>query len=274
MSPCISKVLTPAGLKDVPYTADSLKEAVVFEPEGVYTVTNTYPGLRVLRLDAHFDRMEDSARREGRSIQPNRARIRAALRAMIEASGFGASRFRITVPYQQADHAILAIEPYTPPSAELIAAGVRCMTVPGMARRNPSAKTNDWAHDRSAFTLPPSIYEGLLINHAGEILEGFSSNFYAIVGGELRTAGSGVLAGIAQQIVFEIAPGVLPVRRDAVRLDELPRIAEAFITSSSRGIIPVVEIDRAQIGAGTPGPQTLALRKAFDAWVETHLEPL
>jgi branched-chain amino acid aminotransferase len=274
MSPCTIGILTPDALEPAPYTAASLADALTHEPDGIYTITNTYQRTKVLRLGAHLDRMEDSARREGIPLRLERARLRAALRQMIAASDYGDVRFRVTVPRAQPERLILSVEPFSPPAPALIAQGVRCAAVAGMARRNPAAKTNDWAHDRSRAALPPGVYEGLLLGDDDTILEGFSSNFYAVLDSELRTAGAGVLPGIAQQIVFEVAPGVLPLRREAVRLADVPRLAEAFLTSSSRGIIPIVAIDDQRIGDGAPGPRTRALRARYDAWVAAHLEEL
>ncbi|MBZ0289843.1 MAG: aminotransferase class IV [Anaerolineae bacterium] len=191
--PCFIRTLTPDGrLHPVDYTANSLAEAVPYEPEGIYTVTNTYHTFQVLKLDAHLDRMEDSARREDIPLALDRARLRAGLRQVIEQAGFGDVRFRVTIPRTEPDHWVLSVEPFMPPSPALIENGVRCITVPGLARRNPAAKTNDWAQNRSQFSLPAGMYEGLLVNETGEILEGFTSNFYAILNGELRTAGAGV----------------------------------------------------------------------------------
>lgn len=274
MSPCLIRALTPHTLEPVACAAGSLAEALPHEPDGVYTIASTFRRTQVLKLDAHLDRMEDSALREGIPLRLDRARLRAALRQMIEEAGYAESRFRITAPRGQPDRLILSLEPFSPPGPEIIARGVRCATVPGLARRNPAAKTSDWAHSRSQAALPPGIYEGLLLDAAGAILEGFSSNFYAVLDGELRTARTGVLPGVAQQIVFEVAPQVLPVRREAARLDEVPRMAEAFLTSSSRGVIPIVEIDGQRIGDGAPGPHTQAIRARYDAWVAAHLEEL
>jgi branched-chain amino acid aminotransferase len=218
--------------------------------------------------------MEDSARREGIPLQLNRKHLRAGLRQTILESGFGDVRFRVTVPRSQPNQFILSIEPFTPPSEALIKAGVRCMTAPGMMRRNPAAKTNDWAQNRDHFTLPSGVYEGLLVSDMGEILEGFGSNFYAVLDGELRTAGSGVLPGIAQQIIFTVAPEILPLRRDAVNQSDIPHLSEAFITSSSRGVIPVIEINQVAIGEGKPGSYTSAIRQVYNAWVAQHLEEL
>jgi branched-chain amino acid aminotransferase len=193
---------------------------------------------------------------------------------VITEAGFGDVRFRITIPRQQPDHVILSVEPFKPHPQEIYQLGVRCVTLPGSARHNPAAKTTDWMHSRGQITLPQGIYEGLLVDDEGWILEGTNSNFYALLDGELRTAGAGALPGIAQQIVFTVAPNVLPVRKDAVRVSEIPRFDEAFITSSSRGVVPVVEIDGVAIKDGKPGACTQALREAYDAWVQTHLEEL
>jgi branched-chain amino acid aminotransferase len=275
MSPCLIRVLTPDGLQAVDYTADSLADAARYEPQdGVYTVTNTYNVFQVLRLNAHLDRLEDSARRMNIPLTLDRARLRAALRQMIEASGFGDVRFRITAPHQQPDHLILTIEPFHPQPPEVYEKGVACITLPDSARHNAAAKSTGWMHERERFALPPGIYTGLLLDKEENILEGTSSNFYAVLDGELRTAGIGILPGIAQQIVFEVAPPVLPLRKEAVNIHDLPQVNEAFITSSSRGIVPVVRIDDVVIGAGVPGEQTRALMAAYRARVNALLEEL
>jgi branched-chain amino acid aminotransferase len=272
MSPAYIKELTPDGLRDVDYQANSLSDSARHEPDGIYTVTNTYHTFQTLKLDAHLDRMEDSAARENILLKLDRKRLRAALRQMIGDAAFGDVRFRITVPRTRPDHSIITLEPYSPPAPALVSGGVRCMTAPGLMRRNPSAKTNDWTAQRSAFELPAGIYEGLLVAEDGRILEGLSSNFYAVLNGELRTAGEDVLAGIAQQIVFTVAPEIMILRRDAVHVDDLPKLDEAFITSSSRGVIPVIEIDEQPVGDGAPGPRTMSIRRAYIKWVEAHLE--
>ncbi len=275
MSPCYIQTLTSDGLHPVAYTADSLADAARHEPHnGVYTVTNTYQTFKVLKLDAHLDRLEDSARRENIPLNLNRTVLRAALRSMIAAANYGDVRFRITVPHDQPDHLILSIEPFSPPAPEVYANGVHCITLPNSARHNPAAKTTNWMHDRESVKLPDGIYTGLLLDHDDNILEGVSSNFYAVLNGELRTAGEGVLPGIAQQIVFEVASGILPLRREAVNINDLSQLSDAFITSSSRGIVPVVEIDGLKIGEGRPGSYTRTLRQAYVAWVESHLEEL
>ncbi len=275
--PCSIRLLTPEGLQPAPYHAESLADAAAHEPrEGVYTISNTYNRFGVLKLDAHLDRLEQSAQLAGIPLHLQRAKLRAALRQMIEEGHFKDARFRITVPKAQPDQLILSLEPFTPPPPEVYANGVRCITVSSAERITPAAKTTGWMHDRKAIeqTLPQGIYEALLLGKTDDILEGTGSNFYALLHGKLHTAGKDVLAGIAQQIVFEIAAHVLPVQREAVNVMDIPRLDEAFLTSSSRGIIPVVVIDGITLGSGKPGSKTHALRVRYNAWVEQHVEEL
>ncbi len=266
-------ILTPDGLREVPYQADSLAAAVPFEPEGIYTITRTFNRDHVLMLDEHFDRLEESARLEGIPLQLDRAALRAALRALIERGGYAESRFRITVPRAQPDHIYLSVEPFKPIPPEVIQQGVRVATVP-LVRHNPAAKTTGWLTERKAAALPEGAYEGVLISPEGFLLEGLSSNFYAVMDGELRTAGQGVLSGIVRRAILELAPNYLPVRLEPVHRGELWALEEAFLTSASRGVVPIVIIDGQIIADGKPGPQTMWLREAYEEWAQAHLTPL
>ncbi len=275
--PTLIKRLTPDGLVDVSYGADTLRDAAKHEPKaGVYTVSNSFQMTRTLLLGAHLDRLEDSARREGIALALDRESLRKALREMVLVSGFGDVRFRISVPSANPDCLTLTLEPYQPPSEDLLRKGARCLTTSAFARRNPAAKSSEWMSQRETLLaeIPSGIYEVFLVDKDGAILEGTGSNFYAIRKGELLSAPTGVLAGISRRIVYAVCGGIVAPRAQAPRLADLPYIDEAFLTSSSRGIIPVVEIDGIIIGNGRAGPRTNRLRQAYDGWVAAHLEEL
>jgi branched-chain amino acid aminotransferase len=250
---------------------------VDYEPQdGVYTVANTFNTTQTLKLDAHLDRLEDSAKRAEIPLELDRARLRAAMRGMILDSGYGDVRFRVTVPRANPDHFIITLEPFTPLTEDFIRKGVRVITAPHSARHNPAAKTTGWmtARKRLESAMPAGVYDTILLDENGDLLEGLGSNFYAILNDALRTTGEGVLYGIARSIVFEIAPAIIPLRREAVNVTDIPDLSEAFITSSSRGIVPVVEIDGHTLGDGAPGVMTMRLRDAYQSWVAAHLEEL
>ncbi len=276
MAPIPTVILTSQGVIAPPYTSASLAEAASKDPQGVYTVARTYERNKALLLSDHLDRLERSAQLEGITVKLDRLALRKALRDLIDQSGYPESRFRITIPRETPDQQYLSLEPYKPVPAEIIARGARIMTV-HMQRHNPAAKSTAWATERKSAVeaFPPGIYEGVLVSPDEALLEGTSSNFYAILDGTLRTANDTlVLGGIARRIVLTVAADILPVMEEPVHIDRIAELSEAFLTSAGRGVIPIVEIDGRAIGDGTPGPLTLKLRAAYDAWATNHLEPI
>ncbi len=270
------RYLTPQGdLVEPPFDADSLDEVGAHEPDGVYTITRTYQSDQAVMLDAHMDRLEQSARLEGIKLDLDRSWLRSGLRRLIHQAGYEESRFRITIPRHEPDTALLAVEPLALVSPQMRADGVPAATV-CIERPNPQAKSNRWIRHREMARkrLPAWAYEGLVCNKEGVILEGFSSNFYAVLGGKLRTAERTVLSGIGRMILLNVAEGLINVEYEPVELGELPELNEAMLTSSSRGILPIVKIDEHTIGSGSPGPITRELWRRYQGWVEAHLEEI
>jgi len=285
---CMIRLLGSRGLVPAEYSAQSLGEAARSEPhDGVYTVSNTYHVTQVVAVDEHFDRLGESARLEGIPLLLDRKAVRSALRSMIKESRFGDVRFRITVP-RTGDPITLSIEPFHGIPHETYEKGVRCVTVPGVVRANAGSKTTGWMHDRRVISerLRPGVQEAILCSDRGELLEGISSNFYAVLAADpstVRTAGSQVLPGIAQRILRMIeesererhsaASWSLQFRFDPrpPLVSDLQHCIESFLTSSSRGIVPIVEIDGKSIGSGVPGVLTRHLMELYGEWVESHL---
>lgn len=262
-------------LRPTTYQVGSLAEAAIHEPRGVYTVARTFHGDHALLLDAHLDRLEESARLSNIPLRLDRARLRAALRALLREASFAESRFRITVPADEPELLYLAAEPLPPFDPALLVEGAAVITVP-IRRKNPAVKTTEWLITRrSAYsTLPEGIYEAVMQDERGCLLEGLSSNFYAVLDGALRTAGDGVLAGITRRALFEVTPEILPLSLVPVCQEDLPALPEAMLTSSTRGVVPITSIDGQPIGDGRVGPVVTALRESYDAWAEAHLEPI
>ena len=269
-------ILVAGAVQPAPYTASSLADASSKEPQGVYTVGRTFQHDKVVLFEDHLNRLERSAQLENIDVHLDRTGLRKALRALVEQSGYEQARFRITVPRESPDRPIITLEGFKGVPEDVRNNGVRVVTV-HLERHNPAAKTTEWMTTRRAATdsFAPGIYEGILVTEEGLLLEGTNSNFYAIRDDTLRTADDNtVLSGIARRILLTVAPNVLQVNLIPSNTGELPLLSEALLTSSSRGVIPVVEVEGHQIGDGKPGPYTQRLRDEYDRWVTAHLEPI
>ncbi len=262
------------ALERLPIRVGTLDEATLRTGHGTYTVFRLYPGGRVLRLGHHLARMRHSAALLGQQFPHSDARLRDVIRRAVAASGIDLPRVRLMVPYAEPDTAIVALEPFSPPPPEVYNVGVR-VALSDVHRSQPRAKDSRFIEVRHRLTAgQEGVFEVLLCDGCGTILEGASSNFYAVLDGQLHTAGEGMLEGIARSILLQVAPEVIPVSFEPIHISDLSRVSEALLTSSSRGVIPVVQIDGTIIGSGAPGIISTRLRTRYDAQVEAELEPL
>jgi branched-chain amino acid aminotransferase len=226
-------------------------------------------------LNAHFDRLEESAYIEGIATRLNRNAIRASLRTLVAQASYPEARIRLTIPRSTPDRVILGLEPLRLVTEEMRRHGVHTATLQ-FERFRPRSKSTTWVDRRTTAMkiLSKGVYEGIILTEDDELTEGFSSNIYGIRRGVLHTAETAILKGISRRILLHVAPNVLPVELGRLSLAEIPALDEAFLTSSGRGVLPIVSIDGITIGKGTPGPRTKELANHYNDWVEAHLEPL
>ena len=100
----------------------------------------------------------------------------------------------------------------------------------------------------------------------GAVTEGTSNNAYIVKGNTIvtRHLGNEILHGITRAAVLRFArEAQMQVEERAFTIEEAQDADEAFITSASTFVMPVVEIDGAQIGTGTPGRVARRLREIY-----------
>jgi D-alanine transaminase/branched-chain amino acid aminotransferase len=100
-----------------------------------------------------------------------------------------------------------------------------------------------------------------------KILETTRNNFFLFHGNTLVTSQEEILHGITRKAVVEIAKKKFKVEVRDVLKEELSWCTEAFITGTTRGITPVVQIDEIKIGNGRVGENTKELMKMFEELV-------
>ena len=251
----------------------TLVDASARLPAGSYTTLRTYGGTSVVRLDRHVLRLVESLPADATghaTLEP--AAVRSALAHALRATGHPESRVRITFAPPRL---FVTVEPFTPVEEQLRRTGVACVTV-AVRRERPEAKdTRFLATAQAAYAaLPAGVHEGLLVADDGAILEGLSSNFFAIHRGRLLTEETRALRGVTRSMVLDLARPLLPPGDGALHVDQLAEARECFITSVSREVLPVVRIDAVEIGDGAPGPMTRDLIRRFKAAVENEVERL
>ena len=112
--------------------------------------------------------------------------------------------------------------------------------------------------------------EALFLDTEGHCSEATSSNLFAWTGTTLVTppVSCGALPGITRAAVLELASALgVPRAERVIGLDELLSAKEAFLTSSLRGLAPLVRVDAHPIGRGMPGAMTRQLAEAYAALV-------
>jgi len=263
--------ITPTRNVRLDIEAASLDGVTRQLPDGYYSTFRTFGGCtRVLGLTAHLRRLYDPV------TAPNVSEsfLRRQLLALLEPYRPDEARVR-AVMTKQGD-VYLALAPLSSLPRENYEKGVRVETTE-LQREHPRLKSTAFI-GRSDFErkhiAEEGIFEALLVK-AGNILEGMTSNFFYVLAQDasrsslyLGTAREGILLGITRETVIDLARGRgLEVNYQPLRRDQLAAVSEAFITSSSRGIVPVIKIDDVAIGQGSPGPVTRQLLQAYDEHV-------
>jgi branched-chain amino acid aminotransferase len=262
----------------------TLDAVTIHLPGGAYTTFRTYDHNKVIRLDDHLGRLEETARLAHKPVALGRTSLQEALLNVIdEYPGDMDLRIRVVLDLEDSvgNIYIMAEILKTPPPGAYHS-GVRVITCQ-LQRDNPKAKLTASipVADKIRGQLPTGVEEALMVDETGRILEGLTSNFFAVKGEELWTNEESVLSGITRSLVLDEAVRIeLPVNFRSITITEIPNLGEAFITSSSRGILPVKQIDRILIGSGKPvcsgqpGPITVRLMDCLEDRIRNELQEI
>jgi D-alanine transaminase len=129
----------------------------------------------------------------------------------------------------------------------------------------PNVLAKQAARDRGA-------REAWFVDHDGHITEGASSNAWIVTAdGELvtRAADHSILRGITRTVLLDVAASAGVVLRErSFTVAEAYAAREAFVTSATQNVQPVVRVDDHVIADGRPGPIAVALRRKFHGYTE------
>lgn len=246
---------------------------------GIFDFLRTYHGKPFL-LREHAARFMRSAKAMGMHVPVSRPELERIVRQLIEKNAFKDANVRIVLTGG--------------PSADGMTLGPKptfCIMVDELREPPPERYTKGIAlrcceHERPLATVKTLNYAlaikhqkemkrkgmlELLFVHDGKVLECNSSNIFLIKGRTLITPKRNILIGTTRNFVIKHARKEYTIVERDVKVSELTRADELFITASNKGIMPVVRIDSTRLGTGKHkgkvGPKTKQLMAQYDQWV-------
>jgi branched-chain amino acid aminotransferase len=257
--------------------------------DSVYEVLRTYGGV-AFEAGRHFRRLRASAARLGIAVPASDASLLAQVDALLARTANGESYIRIIVSRGLGDCSynfdrvqgptvVMIQKPLPAYPARHYTDGIKVAAV-GVRRNHPRAldpaiKSSNLLNNILAMREAQSrgAEEPVLLNHEGFVAEGASTNVFLGRGGTVATPplSAGILGGITREVVLELLPGLgIPFREEPLRLEDLLGADEVFMTSTTREVVPVRQVDETAIGGGRPGPLTRRVMEAFSAYAPRH----
>lgn len=244
---------------------------------GVYTGMRTFEHDRLLWLDAHFERLEANIATLGWDYTLDRDVVRRGLHTVLAAHASEDARIRLDVLAEgpRDERVICELRPFVPVPPRYLEEGVGIALTTELRRVQPRVKNTAFIEERRPYPLQDqACFEHVMVDEDGRLLEGTSSNFFGVVDGALLTRGDDVLEGITRRIFMTLCDRAgIAVDLAGLRVEDLARLDEAFITSSSRGLVPVCSIEGRPVAGGTPGPVARRLMSDYDALARAEARP-
>jgi branched-chain amino acid aminotransferase len=256
--------------------------------EGIYETMRTYNN-RPFLFDRHMRRLRNSARMIALDLPFTDGELAMQITETRDAADVqGEAYIRVLVTRGIGEltydpHAtptpsvVIIVKRQVDPPPEAYERGVRVAIVDVVRNHpdtvNPLIKSNNLLNCALAGqqAIRRGGYEGIMRNYRGELTECTTANLFVVQDGTALTPPleCGLLPGITRECLFEVGTEAgISVREQVLRDEDLLRADEAFLTSTTRELLPIVKVDDRTIGSGTPGPITKRLLESFrkHAW--------
>lgn len=226
---------------------------------GVFETLRTY-NKKAFKAKEHIKRLYTSAKIINLKINYTQKQIQEMLTKVVLKSSYDTQRIKIIT----CTEGIIITSIELTETSELIKRGVTCKSI-NCPRSFPQVKSLAYLqsyvpHQKAA---AQGYYEAILTDKQGYILEGAYSNIFWFEGNILcTTPDNEILKGITRETVLQISPFKTKIKK--IKLTDLIKKPEIFLTQTTKGIVPVIKIDNSSIGISKPGIQTQKLISIFN----------
>lgn len=256
--------------------------------DGVYEVIAVQDG-RLVDEGPHLVRLARSLKELGMAAPMTDASLRHVIREVVRRNRVrdGMVYLQITRGSAPRDHAfparprptlVINAKAFKGPSESLRRRGCAVVTVPDIRWKRCDIKTTSLLANVMAkqTARDAGAFEALMVDADGRITEGSSTNFWIVTKkGRLvtRSPDTAILNGITRRAVIKLAADAgLTFEERPFTVREAKGAAEAFLTSTTSFLLPVVTIDGAALGGGKPGPFTHRLQADYKRHVAAEAE--
>lgn len=241
---------------------------------GLFDYFRTYNGVP-FRFEDYWKRFENSARLLRLAIPLSRDETEKVLADLFALSGEPEVAFRFVLTGGYAPDSVHVIQPNLLIRTESLPQDNPAGRLKGIkvlphayVRDLPEIKSTNYVHMiLMADEMRSQEAADLLFHKDGEISELTRSNVFIFKGNTLITPGRSILNGITRRVVLELAGPHFEIQVRSVSLNEFLAADEAFTTSSTKWVMPIVAVGDNRIGDGRAGKNTLFLQGLFEGLV-------
>lgn len=241
---------------------------------GIFDFLKTVGGKPIF-LEDHLNRFYSSAEQMRLNVKQSRSQLTDGLFALIEKNKLSESGIRITLTggYSPDGFNIASESNIIVTQVDFVInrdfeKSIGLMTY-DYQRQFASAKTLDYL---KAIWLQPVLKErgddDILYHDNGMLRECPRANFFMVnEKNEVLTSKSNILKGVTRKHILTFGSQNFKMGERELTMDDLRHAKEAFISSTTKNILPVTRIDGRTLSEGKPGPVTRALMEEFDRYV-------
>ena len=246
--------------------------------DGVYEVTTVLGG-RLIDNAAHMARLARSLGELAMAPPASDDEILDAQRRLVEMNGVdeglvylqvsrGVADRDFAYPASPSSSLVMFTQEKNISASPAATRGMRVISMPDQRWRRRDIKTVQLLAPSMAkqAALDAGVDDAWMVED-GHVTEGTSNNAWIVTGGRTirtRQIGTEILSGITRAAVLRFAREAdYEIVEAPFTIDEAKAADEAFVTSASAFVMPVVEIDGATLGDGTPGPVATELRRLY-----------
>jgi branched-chain amino acid aminotransferase len=245
---------------------------------GIFDFFKTLHGKPVF-LEDHLDRFYNSVSVLRLPFKTGRAELRALLQKLMDQNQIPDSGVRITLTggyspdgFSVASPNMIVTQQPLVVNSELSASGIRLITHDHQ-RQLPQVKSLDYI---MAIWLQQQIAEknaqDVLYCPAGIVTECPRANFFIVTKDDrILTPSENILKGVIRKQLLKMKDA-FEIEETGFRLEDIYNAKEAFITSTTKNVLPVVQVNDKPVGQGVPGKVSLQLRLALEQAIHEHLE--